>query len=88
VLVGRRLCDAKYDGGPVCEFSCPSEPKTLPVLAACALSCEKLRTVVVAKAAARGIERDVASNLEVLSKPEPLEASSRVRDDMVRFWGE
>lgn len=78
VFVGVRFCDEKYVGGPACEL--PSEPKTLPepVGAACELSCEKLRADVVAKAAASGDVRDVASNLEFLSKLEPVEAISRV----------
>jgi len=85
VFVGRRLCDEKYEGGPACELSWPSEPKTPPVVpeADWELSCEKLRAHVVAKAAASGV-REVARDLEFLSKLEPVEAISRVRAAIVR----
>jgi hypothetical protein len=86
VFVGRRLCDEKYVGGPACEFDCPKEPNTLAGLEAeCEVRCEKLRADEVAKAAASGEVLDVASDREVLSKLEPVEAISRVRDAIVRF---
>jgi hypothetical protein len=88
VFVGVRLCDEKYVVGP-CEPCWAKELKTLVGLeAACELSCEKLRTDEVAKAAARGDDRDAASVREFRSKLEPVEASSRDCDAMLSVWGE
>jgi hypothetical protein len=76
--------------GPDCEFCwLPKELKTLAGLeAACELICEKLRADDVARAVARGNDRDEASVCEVRSKLEPVEAISRVRDAMLCVWGE
>lgn len=76
--------------GPPPEPCWPKELKTLVGLeAACELSCEKLRTAVVAKAVARGEDLDFANACELRSRPEPVEAISRVREAIsCVFWGE
>jgi len=71
-------------GGPFEDDCPPKEPKTLAGLEeACELSCEKLRADDVAKAVARGDDLDIASGRVFLSKLEPVEAISRVRDAML-----
>jgi hypothetical protein len=84
VFVGVRLCDEKYEGGP--EWAFPKEEKTLAgFVAECALSCVKLRTEELVRAAATGDVLDVASGLEARIKVEVVVAASRVRDAIVRF---
>jgi hypothetical protein len=88
VLVGVRFCDEKYVVGPPWEPCELKELKTLAGLeAACELNCEKLRTDDVARAVASGDALDVASARGFRSRPEPVEATSRVRDAIVRVWG-
>lgn len=87
VFVGRRLCDEKYEGGPACEFSWPSDEKTLVGLAEadCEESGVKLRADDVVKAAANVDLRGIASGREFWSSLAPVEAASWVRDAMMRF---
>lgn len=82
VLVGRRLCDEKYDGGPVCELSWPRE-KGLED-ADCDVNWVKLREGDVDQAAARGDILEVASGREFWSILEAVEATRRLRDAIVR----
>lgn len=85
MLVGRRLCDEKYEGGPACELSCPSDPKTLVGLdeIACECDCEKLRAEDVTRAAASGDALTFAIERGFLIRLEPVEAISLVRDAIV-----
>jgi hypothetical protein len=84
VFVGVRLCDEKYAGGPPdCAF--PKLEKTLVgFVAACELSCVKLRAEHVVKTAASGDILEVASGRELRSSVEAVVAASRVRDAIVR----
>jgi hypothetical protein len=84
VFVGVRLCDEKYAGGPpACAF--PRLEKTLAeFVAACELSCVKLRAEHVVKAAASGDILEVARGRELRSSVEAVVAASRVRDAIVR----
>jgi hypothetical protein len=87
VFAGVRLCDEKYAGGPPdCAF--PKLEKTLAgFVAACELSCVKLRAGNVVKAAAGGHILEAASGRELRSSVEAVEAvvaASRVRDAIVR----
>lgn len=86
VFVGRRLPDEKYEGSPGLEL--PREEKTfVGSVAACELSCEKLRTEDVVKAAASGDVLEIASDLELRSSPEAVLAASRVRDAIIVSFG-
>jgi hypothetical protein len=86
VLVGRRLRDEKYDGGPCC---CELPPKMLVGFAeaVCELSWEKAaRANDDAKAAARGVDRELASGREFRSRPTLVEAMGRMRDAIMCEW--
>ena len=56
-------------------------------VAACELSCVKLRTEYVVRAAASGDILEVASGRTLRSSVEAVVAASRVRDTIVRFGG-
>jgi len=84
VLVGSRLCDPKYEGGPAWEFSCP-RLKMLAGLddeADCEFSCEKCRVEVACRTAASGAVRE-ANGRDPRSKLEAAEATSLLRDAIV-----
>src|SRR5690242_21944054 len=81
VLVGSRLCDPKYEGGPAWEFSCP-RLKMLAGLddeADCEFSCEKCRVEVACRTAASGAVRE-ANGRDPRSKLEAAEATSLLPD--------
>lgn len=82
VLVGRRLCDEKYDGGPCCG---ELPPKTLVGFAEadCELIWVKARADDEVRAAARGGIRELASGREFRSRPAPVVAMGRMRDAIV-----
>jgi len=88
VLVGVRLEDWKYVGGPDAAPSWPIEEKMLGVLceepALCTLSWLKARVEEAVEAAARGDVRASDCHLEARMRLEAVEAARRVRDAMVR----
>lgn len=86
MFAGVRLCDWKYDGGPLCEFSWPREEKIfcgLGLEAECEFSWVKVRTAELLSAGARGDILVASCGREQRIKVEAVEAASRVRDAIV-----
>jgi hypothetical protein len=85
VLVGRRLCEEKYVGGP--DEPPPNEEKTLAgFVAECELFCVKVRAAGIVKAAASGDIFGAANGREFRSNVEAVLAAILVRDAIVRVW--